>query len=347
MSGNVEQFKNSKQVGLISDWFRVAVEGGTIDGRKIDRKWLEEMAASYDPEFYEANLFLNHWWDNGTYGQVTNVRLGEFQGRMSLENRIRPNGKLFQMNANGQAMYCSIEPKALEDGKAYHAGLGITNNPASIGTEKMKFSAHGSSHGFGSAPLAISEPILFSLQFSSMEQMPGAQAQGHNVPTPLAPLFPQTGGQQPNSEATNHSQPEPRKIFSLGSFFKPKKEDPVDPEIEKRFQGMEQNIQTMAAAMEQFATVIGGGAQPVATVPAATQFQQQPVVVQQPVFQQQPGGIAGTLANINQTMLTISQQFATQGQQIQVIAETPITTPAGEVKQFNASNGNQKKPIAW
>jgi hypothetical protein len=35
---------------LRSKYFRIAVEGDTTDGREIERKWLEEMAASYNTD---------------------------------------------------------------------------------------------------------------------------------------------------------------------------------------------------------------------------------------------------------------------------------------------------------
>ena len=33
-----------------SNWFIVATEGATVDGRHIERKWLSEIAESYDPK---------------------------------------------------------------------------------------------------------------------------------------------------------------------------------------------------------------------------------------------------------------------------------------------------------
>ena len=39
---------------------RVAVEGATSDGRIIERAWIEQMAASYNPETYAARVWLEH-----------------------------------------------------------------------------------------------------------------------------------------------------------------------------------------------------------------------------------------------------------------------------------------------
>ena len=33
-----------------SKWFVVATEGATADGRTIERRWIEEMAANYESE---------------------------------------------------------------------------------------------------------------------------------------------------------------------------------------------------------------------------------------------------------------------------------------------------------
>lgn len=41
MSKTAKKFK--------SKWFRVAVEGATTDGRKIQRSWIEQMAKNYSP----------------------------------------------------------------------------------------------------------------------------------------------------------------------------------------------------------------------------------------------------------------------------------------------------------
>ncbi|ENH7330222.1 GPO family capsid scaffolding protein [Escherichia coli] len=40
--------------------FRIGVEGATTDGREIQREWLEQMAASYNPTVYTALINLEH-----------------------------------------------------------------------------------------------------------------------------------------------------------------------------------------------------------------------------------------------------------------------------------------------
>ena len=43
-----------------SKWFRVAVEGATTDGRKIERTWLSQIAKTYNPITYGARIFIEH-----------------------------------------------------------------------------------------------------------------------------------------------------------------------------------------------------------------------------------------------------------------------------------------------
>ncbi|WP_273915543.1 GPO family capsid scaffolding protein, partial [Burkholderia pseudomallei] len=41
-------------------FFRVAVEGATVDGREIKREWLTQMAKHYDPKLYGARVNVEH-----------------------------------------------------------------------------------------------------------------------------------------------------------------------------------------------------------------------------------------------------------------------------------------------
>ncbi|AOA70850.1 GPO family capsid scaffolding protein [Stenotrophomonas rhizophila] len=44
-----------------SQFFRVAVEGATTDGRVIERQQIVEMAETYDPEVYGARIWVEHY----------------------------------------------------------------------------------------------------------------------------------------------------------------------------------------------------------------------------------------------------------------------------------------------
>ncbi len=138
---------------LRSKFFRVAVEGGTTDGRNIDRKWLEDMAANYDSEKYTALINIEHIRgygpsnEFGNYGKVLNLKTEEFEidgeKRLALMAQINPNANLLALNEKGQKLFTSIEINPEFGGKeqTYLTGLAVTDSPASLGTEMLQFSA--------------------------------------------------------------------------------------------------------------------------------------------------------------------------------------------------------------
>lgn len=145
---------------LRSKWFRVAVEGGTTDGRTIERSWIEEMAAQYSPNTYGARINCEHikWaWPGGefgAYGDVLACKAGEVEingeTKLALFAQLQPNDALLALNAKNQKIYTSVEidPKFAKTGRAYLVGLAITDTPASLGTEALQFSAqHGTLTG--------------------------------------------------------------------------------------------------------------------------------------------------------------------------------------------------------
>ncbi|WP_432777879.1 GPO family capsid scaffolding protein [Pseudomonas fortuita] len=145
---------------LRSKWFRVAVEGGTTDGRTIERAWIEQMAAQYSPNTYGARINCEHikWaWPGGefgAYGDVLACKAEEVEiageKRLALFAQLQPNDALLALNAKNQKIYTSVEidPKFAKTGQAYLVGLAITDTPASLGTEALQFSAqHGTLTG--------------------------------------------------------------------------------------------------------------------------------------------------------------------------------------------------------
>ncbi|WP_286778227.1 GPO family capsid scaffolding protein [Pseudomonas sp. UBA2311] len=145
---------------LRSKWFRVAVEGGTTDGRTIERTWIEQMAAQYSPNTYGARINCEHikWaWPGGefgAYGDVLACKAEEVEiageKRLALFAQLQPNDALLALNAKNQKIYTSVEidPKFAKTGQAYLVGLAITDTPASLGTEALQFSAqHGTLTG--------------------------------------------------------------------------------------------------------------------------------------------------------------------------------------------------------
>lgn len=139
-----------------SKWTRIATEGATTDGRKIERSWIEQMAAQYNTSTYGARINCEHIKSSfpgsefGAYGDVVALKAEEVElngeKKLGLFAQLQPNDALIALNKKGQKIYTSIEvqPEFADTGKAYLVGLAVTDTPASLGTEALSFSAqHG------------------------------------------------------------------------------------------------------------------------------------------------------------------------------------------------------------
>ncbi len=127
----------------ISDWFKVATSGPTIDGRKIEPGWLEDMASTYNPAEYCANIFEEHFSFLGNYGYVHELKTEQDdKERTCLYARIAPSPRLLKANKDGQLMHTSIKvnPDFANTGKCYLEHLAVTDTPASLGTDRLSFS---------------------------------------------------------------------------------------------------------------------------------------------------------------------------------------------------------------
>lgn len=137
-----------------SKQFRVAVEGATTDGRTIERSWIEQMAANYDPKVYGARIWMEHFRSTladspfRAYGDVLALSTGEVEingeKKLALFAQIEPTDDLVNIVNNlKQKVYTSIEvnEKFGSSGQAYLVGLAVTDSPASIGTEMLTFAA--------------------------------------------------------------------------------------------------------------------------------------------------------------------------------------------------------------
>ncbi|MCH4995340.1 GPO family capsid scaffolding protein [Pectobacterium carotovorum] len=139
----------------VSKWFRVGVEGDTCDGRVIDANDIQQMADTFDPRVYGCRINLEHL--KGLlpdspfrrYGDVVELKAEKIEddsvlnGKLALFAKITPTDELVAMNKASQKIYTSMEirPNFANTGKTYLVGLAVTDDPASLGTEMLEFSA--------------------------------------------------------------------------------------------------------------------------------------------------------------------------------------------------------------
>ncbi|WJV52938.1 GPO family capsid scaffolding protein [Prodigiosinella aquatilis] len=138
--------------------FRIGVEGATTDGRKIQREWLTQMAENYDQDVYGARVNVEHiksYSPDGAFGRYGDVialhaeeiKDGALAGRMALYAEIEPTAELVALSKRSQKVYTSMEvdPEFSDFGFAYLVGLAVTDDPASLGTQRLSFSTSGES----------------------------------------------------------------------------------------------------------------------------------------------------------------------------------------------------------
>lgn len=161
-----------------SKFFRVATEGATTDGRNIDRDWIIQAAKNFNLKKYAPRVWLEHLRsilpDNPgrAYGDVVALEAREVEdGKMALFAQIDPTNDLIELNKKRQKIFTSIEinPNFAGSGEAYLVGLAVTDSPASLGTEALKFSSqHKIFDNRKQSPENLfSEAVEFSLEFDA------------------------------------------------------------------------------------------------------------------------------------------------------------------------------------
>jgi len=207
-------------------FFRIAVEGATVDGRVIQREWLEQMAASYDPATYTARINCEHIAGYSpdrpfnAYGSVLSLKTeeieltinGEKKKLLGLYAEIDANDQLVEINKAGQKLFtsCEIHPDFAGEGKAYLVGLAVTDMPASLGTEPLKFAA-------------LARPNVFTpAHETSIEIMPStdgatiAEATKSGILSAFATLF--KSGEKPKEEPQQQPTPANDNSFDFAKF---------------------------------------------------------------------------------------------------------------------------------
>lgn len=153
---------------LTTDFIRAAVEGKTADGREITAQQIQQMAASYNPEVYNARIWPEHirgLLPDGLFkalGDVAQVKAeaikdGALKGKMALYVKIEPHPDLITMVRSGQKVHLSIEMQANfpNTNGAYLMGLGVTDSPASLGTGMMHFSTQHRTESLFTEPVEL------------------------------------------------------------------------------------------------------------------------------------------------------------------------------------------------
>ncbi|EPL7793541.1 MULTISPECIES: GPO family capsid scaffolding protein [Citrobacter] len=131
-----------------TDWLCIATSGQAVDGRTIEPQWLIDAAETYTRKTYTAMIWPHHpQYDIGereftcNLGEVDALKV-ETEGDVTkLYAQLIPNQFLIDANRMGQKLFTSAEfvTDFAGSGREYLFGLAVTDIPASLGTEKLKF----------------------------------------------------------------------------------------------------------------------------------------------------------------------------------------------------------------
>ena len=176
---------------LKTGWLAIATSGsvvaGSTDGRKVEKEWLDDMAGNYNTQVHTAKLWPDHrrYWN---FGKVLALKvqpstIPELKGEITLFAIIAPNNNMIRANVEGEYTFPSIEVG--EDfhgtGKFYLRGLGLTDEPASVGVQEVKFSEKGAEDKTAflvpGHELAFSETTLTAIE----EAAPGLATKIKNI----------------------------------------------------------------------------------------------------------------------------------------------------------------------
>lgn len=190
----------------ISKWFRVAASGATTDGRVIQESWISQMAETFKRETYGARIWLEHIrgiTPDSTfkaYGDVMEVKAEKAtvngEEKLCLFVKIAPTEELVAMTKADQKIYTSIEinENFADTGKCYLVGLGVTDSPASLGTDILTFaSQHPNANPFASRKqdpknvFSVAEEV--SLEFTIETVETPAESNQFNLSQMVTDLF--------------------------------------------------------------------------------------------------------------------------------------------------------------
>jgi hypothetical protein len=180
---------------LKTGWVIIATSGATIDGRKIEKQWLTDMAENYSERMYSAKIWPDHERYFGSQGKVLALKVEPatdpaFKDELQLMAIIAPSDDLVYQNKRGKYVHTSIEVLKNFAGKGFYylGGLAVTDTPASLGTSELQFSESTGSIKFSGCELDLSsaEPESF---FSFFKRPPNPDEQENNMtPEQLAAI---------------------------------------------------------------------------------------------------------------------------------------------------------------
>lgn len=225
---------------LVTRFIKVAQSGPCVDGRTIDPQWLHDMAETYDPAVYRAKIWPEHLRWGNNYGTVAALKVGEEDGVTSLYASLAVNAQYLWDNQYDQKLSFSIE--LLENfagtGKAYLGGLGVTDSPASLGTDELKFSRRAAKGGQSGARVFAGVP----LESASFQNEP------------------ETAGETETAEAPGWFTTFCHKFFS-------REDEPMD---KLQYDAMNKRMEGLEGQLNDIKTLVEGKFSTAPTAPAAT-----------------------------------------------------------------------------
>ena len=135
-----------------TDWLCIATSGQAVDGRTIEAQWLIDAAETYSRDTYTALIWPHHpQYEYAereftcNLGEVDALKTETVDGVVKLYAQLIPNKFLIIANEDGQKLFTSAEFMGdfAGSGREYLMGLAVTDIPASLGTEKIKFQLAG------------------------------------------------------------------------------------------------------------------------------------------------------------------------------------------------------------
>lgn len=196
-----------------TQWLRAAKAGTTVDERQIDALHIQQMAETYAIDTYGGIVNIEHlislYPDSyfSAQGEIEDVKAEKIDGEYYLFVKLTISDLLVKLNKERKKVHLSIEyyKKFADTGKAYIVGVAFCDRPASLGTERTKFSTNDEQHG----PKLFSQTLELSGQdfMDSLSITPETSAPNVALATPDTPTT-QTLTNQP-SPTTVSADPTP------------------------------------------------------------------------------------------------------------------------------------------